>query len=68
MIQTRAMMAWCVKYSKKWKHVDTTWPKFVAELHNIRLGLTLEGVNPYANLSTNHSTWPVLLLNYNLPP
>ncbi len=44
--------------SKAWKHVDTTWLNFVANLHNIRLGLTLDGMNPNV----------VLLLNYNLPP
>jgi len=25
-------------------------------------------MNPYENLSTNHSSWPVLLVIYNLPP
>jgi hypothetical protein len=38
------------------------------DLCNIRLRLPLDRVIPYANLSTNHSTWPTLLLNYNLPP
>ncbi len=32
------------------------------------LGLVFDGVNPYANLFTNHFTWPILLFNYNLPP
>jgi len=41
---------------------------FVANLRNIRLGLALDGVNPYVDLSTNHSTWQVLLFIYNLPP
>jgi hypothetical protein len=34
--------------------------------HQIKF--TLDGVNPYANLSANHSTWLVFLFNYNLPP
>ena len=25
-------------------------------------------MNPFGNLSTNHSSWPVLLMIYNLPP
>lgn len=54
--------------SKAWKHIDSTWPDFVMDLCNIRLCLPLDMVIPYANLSTNHSTWPILLLNYNLPP
>jgi hypothetical protein len=42
--------------SKAWKHVDTTWLNFATDLHNIRLGLALDRVNPYVDLSTNHST------------
>ena len=33
----------------------------------MRLGLAIDGMNPYENLSTNHSSWPVLLVIYNLP-
>jgi hypothetical protein len=32
------------------------------------LGLASDGVNPFSNQSLSHSTWPVVLLNYNLPP
>ncbi len=54
--------------SKAWQHIDNIWLDFVTDPHNIRLGLVLDGVNLYANLSTNHSTWLILLLNYNLSP
>jgi hypothetical protein len=30
--------------------------------------MALDGVNPFSNQSLSHSTWPVVLLNYNLPP
>jgi hypothetical protein len=61
-------MARSVCDSKVWTHVDNTWPNVEVEKQNIRLGLAFDGVNPYADLSTNHSTWLVFLLNYNLPP
>ena len=35
---------------------------------NVRLGLALDGMNPFADLSTRHSTWPVMMVNSNLPP
>lgn len=54
--------------SKVWKHVDITWPNFTTDLHNIKLGLALDGVNPYFDLSTNHFTWPIFFLHYTLPP
>ena len=54
--------------SKAWKHVDARWPEFAQEPRNLRLALALDGVNPFSNQSLSHSTWPVVLLNYNLPP
>lgn len=51
-----------------WKHINEKWPEFVIDTCNVRLGLALDGVNPFGNLSSCHSTWPVVLLNYNLPP
>jgi hypothetical protein len=54
--------------SKAWKHVDNIWLRFATNPRNIRLGLALDGVHPYADLSTSHSTWQILFLNYNLPP
>lgn len=41
---------------------------FSYDPHNVRLGLALDGVNPYRDLSSCHFTWHVILLNYNLPP
>ena len=47
---------------------DNKWPDFAQDPRNIRLGLALDGVNPFSNQSTKWSTWPVFLVNYNLPP
>lgn len=58
----------CVPDCKAWKHIDSLYPQFASEERNIRLGLALDGVNPFSNQSLSHSTWPVVLLNYNLPP
>lgn len=55
--------------SKAWKHVDTNVDaEFAEEPRNVRFGLALDGVNPFGNNSTAWSTWPILLLNYNVPP
>ncbi|XP_075111839.1 uncharacterized protein LOC107799971 [Nicotiana tabacum] len=51
-----------------WKSFDARHPTFSAELRNIRLGLASDGFQPYGNMSSNHSIWPVLLATYNLPP
>nr|KYP59483.1 hypothetical protein KK1_014919 [Cajanus cajan] len=52
----------------QWKKIDSMFPNFGKEPRNVRLGLATDGMNPFGNLSTKHSSWPVLLTIYNLPP
>ena len=55
--------------SLAWQHVDLhVDPIFSQDPRNIRFGLVLDGVNPFKHNNTQHSTWHVLLLIYNLPP
>ena len=54
--------------SKMWMEFDNKWTNFSQDPRNIRLGLALDGVNPFSKQSTKWSTWPVFLINYNLPP
>ncbi|XP_058747174.1 uncharacterized protein LOC131620183 [Vicia villosa] len=50
------------------KKIDSLFPDFANEPRNLRLGLSTDGMNPFGNLSTNHTSWPILLLIYNLSP
>ena len=54
--------------SSQWKKIDHLYLDFDKEAKNLRLELATDGMNPYGNLSTQHSSWPVLLVIYNLPP
>ena len=54
--------------SEAWKSFDLSHPTFALEPRNVRLGLATDGFNPFGSLSTNYSTWPVILIPYNLPP
>ncbi len=53
--------------SKAWMHIDDKWLDFVADLINIRFGLASNGFNPFSHKICIWSTWPVMLLVYNLP-
>ncbi|XP_071694952.1 uncharacterized protein [Rutidosis leptorrhynchoides] len=53
--------------SVQWRNIDNEFEDFGNEIRNIRLGLSLDGMNPFGDLSSGHSTWPVLLCIYNLP-
>nr|GEX17432.1 hypothetical protein [Tanacetum cinerariifolium] len=50
------------------KNFDTKCLDFEKEPRNVRLGLAVDGFNPFGNLSQSYSMWPVILTTYNLPP
>ena len=52
----------------QWKVLDLAFPEFAADARNLRLGMSTDGINPFGNQSSNHSTWPVFVWMYNLPP
>ena len=54
--------------SKTSMEFDRRCLDFTQDPHNIRLGLALDGVNPFSDQSIKWSAWPVFLINYNLPP
>lgn len=54
--------------SLTWSNVNEKWPQFSAEPRNLRLGLSTDGMNPFSIQNTKYSTWPVLLVNYNMNP
>ena len=51
-----------------WKHFDSEFPDFTSDPWNVCLGLASDGFNPFGQMSTSYSMWPVVLLPYNLPP
>ena len=54
--------------SPQWKTIDQLYLEFGQDLRNLRVDLASDGMNPFGNLSCNHSSWPVLLMIYNLLP
>ena len=54
--------------SMAWKHVDNMYPEFASDPRNVRLGLASDGFNPFGMLNVTYTTWPVILIPYNLPP
>jgi len=53
--------------AKAWKEFHKQYPNFASDPRNVRLGLASNGFNPFCVMSTTYSTWPVLLIPYNLP-
>jgi len=42
--------------SLQWKAIDSLYPDFGDKPRNLRLALASDGMNPFGNLSTNHSS------------
>jgi hypothetical protein len=54
--------------SKVWKHIDAMWLNFTKDPRKLHFALTTNEMNPFGDFNFKHSTWPILLLMYNLPP
>jgi hypothetical protein len=51
----------------QWGNFDRKHKNFVVEVRNIRFGLSMDGMNPFGEIGSSHSTWHVTLCIYNLP-
>ncbi|KAM3216613.1 hypothetical protein P3L10_026054 [Capsicum annuum] len=54
--------------SEAWKHFNETHPFFAVEPRNVRLGLCTDGFQPFNQSGRTYSSWPVIVIPYNLPP
>jgi hypothetical protein len=51
-----------------WKRLDEIHSWFALDSRNVRLDLATDGFHPFRVMSVSYSTWPVMLIPYNLPP
>ena len=52
----------------QWRAIDREFLEFADEARYLRFALSTDGFNPFGEQSSSHSTWPVTLCIYNLPP
>lgn len=53
--------------ARQWLNFDAKYKEFAKDPCNIWFALSTDGLNPFGDMSSSHSTWPVLLTMYNLP-
>ena len=56
------------KDASQWQALNFEYPEFGNDPRNIVLGASTDGVNPFGSQRSTHSTWPVFVWMYNLPP
>ena len=51
-----------------WKHFDSEFGWFAKDARNMKLGIATDGFNPFGNMTSSYSMWPVFIIPYNFPP
>nr|AAT93955.1 putative polyprotein [Oryza sativa Japonica Group]AAT94015.1 putative polyprotein [Oryza sativa Japonica Group] len=46
----------------QWRNIDRKFKEFGKDARNIRFGLSTDGMNPFGEMSSGHSTWPVTII------
>jgi hypothetical protein len=54
--------------ASQWRALKAEDADFAVDPRNIVLGVSTDGMNPFGNQNTSHSTWPVFVWMYNIPP
>jgi hypothetical protein len=54
--------------ASQWRAFNGEYRYFIGDARNIVLGACTDGMNLFGNQNTNHSTWPVFVWMYNIPP
>jgi hypothetical protein len=50
------------------REIEEKWEEFKDEPRNVRLSLEVDGVNPFGELRSIYSVWPIFVINNNIPP
>jgi hypothetical protein len=53
--------------ARQWRAFDSNHNEFRDEKRNIQFALSTDGMNPFGERSSMHSTWPMLMTICNLP-
>jgi hypothetical protein len=50
------------------REIEGKWADFKDEPRNVRLSLAVDGVNPFGDLTSIYSVWPIFVIKNNIPP
>ena len=50
------------------KEIEEKWPHFKEEPRNLKLSLATDNVNPFGEMRSTYSVWPIFVINNNIPP
>ena len=50
------------------RDMEQKWPHFKEEPSNLWVSLATDGVNPFAQMKSIYTVWPIFYINNNIPP
>ena len=50
------------------RDIEEKWPHFKEEPRNHRISLAVDGVNPFAQMKSIYTVWPIFVINNIIPP
>ena len=50
------------------REIEEKWTDFKDEPRNVRLSLAVDSVNPFIELRSIYSVWPIFVINNKIPP
>ena len=54
-------------YGSAFRDMEENWPHF-KEPRNLRIYLAIDGVNPFAQMKSIYTVWPIFVIKNNIPP
>jgi hypothetical protein len=55
-------------YGSAFREIEEKWEDFKDEPHNVRLSLAADGLNPFGEIRSIYTVWPIFVINNNIPP
>jgi len=59
---------WITDDGYEFREIEEKWVDFKDEPRNVRLSLSIDDVNPFRELRSIYSVWPIFIINNNIPP
>ena len=50
------------------REMEEKWPHFKEEPRLITISLDADGVNPFSQIKSIYTMWPIFVINNNIPP
>ena len=65
---TEVKMVFFVVVGSTFREIEEKRAYLKNEPRNVRLSLATDGVNPFGELRSIYSVWPIFVINNNIPP